>query len=137
LYEKYKDRGLVILGFPCNQVRQYPEAFSSNWSHTQSQFGGQEPGSDDEISQFCELNHGVTFPLVKKSDVNGDNTNEVSPSMYHSRKSIDPVIGIPLAEEGKARYPRSDSHQGAHAFRSKLNNFLTFPVNFSGISKNS
>ncbi|OBZ72157.1 Glutathione peroxidase 2 [Grifola frondosa] len=59
LYEKYKDRGFVILGFPCNQ------------------FGGQEPGNDTEISQFCERNHGVTFPLMKKSDVNGDNTNEV------------------------------------------------------------
>ncbi|KDQ59318.1 hypothetical protein JAAARDRAFT_34052 [Jaapia argillacea MUCL 33604] len=59
LHEKYKDQGLVVLGFPCNQ------------------FGGQEPGTDADISQFCELNHGVTFTLMKKSDVNGDNTNEV------------------------------------------------------------
>ncbi|CAG7849533.1 Glutathione peroxidase 2 [Serendipita indica DSM 11827] len=59
LYEKYKDRGFVILGFPSNQ------------------FGGQEPGTDEDIATFCELNHGVTFPLMKKSDVNGDNTNEV------------------------------------------------------------
>ena len=41
------------------------------------QFGGQEPGSDDAIAEFCEVNHGVTFPLMAKSDVNGDNTNEV------------------------------------------------------------
>ncbi|KAI0367774.1 glutathione peroxidase [Pilatotrama ljubarskyi] len=59
LYDKYKDRGFVILGFPCNQ------------------FGGQEPESDEKIAQFCELNHGVTFPLMAKSDVNGDSTNEV------------------------------------------------------------
>ncbi|KAI5122896.1 hypothetical protein M0805_007574 [Coniferiporia weirii] len=59
LHKKYKDQGLVILGFPCNQ------------------FGGQEPGTDKEISEFCELNHGVTFQLMKKSDVNGDNTNAV------------------------------------------------------------
>ncbi|KAI0635941.1 thioredoxin-like protein [Trametes polyzona] len=59
LYDKYKDRGFVILGFPCNQ------------------FGGQEPESDDKIAQFCELNHGVTFPLMAKSDVNGDGANEV------------------------------------------------------------
>ncbi|KAJ7030380.1 glutathione peroxidase [Mycena alexandri] len=59
LYEKYKDQGFTIIGFPCNQ------------------FGGQEPGTDEEIATFCEVNHGVTFPLVKKSDVNGDNTNEV------------------------------------------------------------
>ncbi|KZT29765.1 glutathione peroxidase [Neolentinus lepideus HHB14362 ss-1] len=59
LYEKYKDKDFVILGFPCNQ------------------FGGQEPGDDSAISEFCTLNHGVSFPLMKKSDVNGDNTNEV------------------------------------------------------------
>lgn len=41
------------------------------------QFGGQEPGSDGEIAEFCELNHGVNFPLMKKSDVNGDDTNDV------------------------------------------------------------
>ncbi|PCH42206.1 glutathione peroxidase [Wolfiporia cocos MD-104 SS10] len=59
LYDKYKDRDFLILGFPCNQ------------------FGGQEPGDDEAIGQFCQLNHGVTFPLMKKSDVNGDNTNAV------------------------------------------------------------
>lgn len=41
------------------------------------QFGGQEPGNDENIAEFCTLNHGVTFPLTKKTDVNGDNTNEV------------------------------------------------------------
>ena len=45
--------------------------------HRNLQFGGQEPGTNEEIAQFCELNHGVTFPLMAKSDVNGDNTNEV------------------------------------------------------------
>ncbi|KAF9565415.1 glutathione peroxidase [Agrocybe pediades] len=59
LYDKYKDQGLEILGFPCNQ------------------FGGQEPADDAGIAEFCERNHGVTFPLMKKSEVNGDNTNEV------------------------------------------------------------
>ncbi|KAJ7446922.1 glutathione peroxidase-like protein [Mycena galericulata] len=59
LYEKYKDQNFTIIGFPCNQ------------------FGGQEPGTDEEIANFCVVNHGVTFPLMKKSDVNGDNTNEV------------------------------------------------------------
>ncbi|KAI0649101.1 glutathione peroxidase [Trametes meyenii] len=59
LYDKYKDRGFIILGFPCNQ------------------FGGQEPENDENIAQFCELNHGVSFPLMAKSDVNGDAANEV------------------------------------------------------------
>lgn len=53
LYLKHKDQGLVILGFPCNQ------------------FGGQEPGSEDEIRSFCSLNFGVTFPMFAKIDVNG------------------------------------------------------------------
>ena len=55
LYQKYKDRGLVILGFPCDQ------------------FAHQEPGSDEEIAEFCRINHGVTFPLMRKIDVNGAN----------------------------------------------------------------
>ncbi|PVG04218.1 putative GPX2-glutathione peroxidase [Serendipita vermifera] len=59
LYKKYKDQGFVILGFPSNQ------------------FGGQEPGTDEDIASFCELNHGVTFPLMTKSDVNGNDTNDV------------------------------------------------------------
>jgi len=53
LYEKYHDKGLEVLGFPCNQ------------------FGAQEPGTEDEIAQFCEVNYGVTFPLFAKVDVNG------------------------------------------------------------------
>ncbi|MBD9504403.1 glutathione peroxidase [Pseudomonas sp. BGr12] len=53
LWKQYKDRGLVVLGFPCNQ------------------FGKQEPGNEGEITQFCELNFGVSFPLFKKIDVNG------------------------------------------------------------------
>lgn len=57
LYRKYKDKGLIVLGFPCNQ------------------FNGQEPGTESEISSFCELNYGVTFPLFSKIDVNGDNAH--------------------------------------------------------------
>ncbi|MBQ9310681.1 MAG: glutathione peroxidase [Bacteroidales bacterium] len=59
LYQKYKDQGLVIVGFPCDQ------------------FAHQEPGSDEEIAEFCRLNHGVTFPLVRKTDVNGANEHPV------------------------------------------------------------
>lgn len=59
LYKKYKDQGLVVLGFPCNQ------------------FGSQEPGSDEEIGQFCQLNYGVSFPVLKKVDVNGGNADPV------------------------------------------------------------
>lgn len=59
LHKDLQDQGLSILGFPCNQ------------------FGGQEPGSESEISEFCELNFGVSFELFKKIDVNGDNESEL------------------------------------------------------------
>ncbi|MFN3407376.1 MAG: glutathione peroxidase [Limisphaerales bacterium] len=55
LYQKYKDRGLVVLGFPCNQ------------------FGGQEPGTNAEIKEFCSTKFNVTFPLFDKIEVNGPN----------------------------------------------------------------
>jgi len=54
LHEEYADRGLAVLGFPCNQ------------------FGGQEPGTHDEIKTFCETSFGVTFPLFAKIEVNGE-----------------------------------------------------------------
>jgi glutathione peroxidase len=53
LHETYAPKGLVVLGFPCNQ------------------FGGQDPGNNEEIAQFCQLNFGVTFPMMAKVDVNG------------------------------------------------------------------
>ena len=55
LYEAYQDRGFVVLGFPCNQ------------------FGQQEPGSDQEIKEFCGTHYGVSFPMFSKVDVNGSN----------------------------------------------------------------
>ena len=57
LYSRYKDKGFEILGFPCDQ------------------FGHQEPGSDEEIAAFCNINFGVSFSLFKKTDVNGPQTH--------------------------------------------------------------
>lgn len=59
LYKKYADKGLMIIGFPCNQ------------------FGSQDPGSNDEIVEFCQLNYGVSFPMAGKIEVNGKNTHPV------------------------------------------------------------
>lgn len=70
LYKKYKDKGFVILGFPCNQ------------------FGAQEPGSDEEIQKFCKLNYGVSFPVMAKVDVNGKGEHE----LYKHLKSEAPGI---------------------------------------------
>ncbi len=72
LYKKFKDRGLVILGFPCNQ------------------FGGQEPGSESEIQQFCELNFGVSFPLFAKIDVNGE---KADPLFQYLKKAEPGILG--------------------------------------------
>ena len=63
VYEKYKDKGLVVLGFPCNQ------------------FGGQEPGTNEEIKQFCASKFNVTFPLFDKIDVNGANRHPLYASL--------------------------------------------------------
>lgn len=60
LHKTYGDRGLVVLGFPCNQ------------------FGEQDKGSNDEIASFCQLNYGVSFPMMGKIDVNGSN----APALY-------------------------------------------------------
>ncbi|GAW09174.1 glutathione peroxidase [Lentinula edodes] len=70
LYDKYKDRNFTIVGFPCNQ------------------FGGQEPLDDAGVAEFCTVNHGVTFPLMKKSEVNGDNTNEVYQFLKSQKSGI-------------------------------------------------
>jgi len=53
LWDDYRDQGLVVVGFPCNQ------------------FGAQDPGSNNEIASFCEMNYGVSFPMMSKVDVNG------------------------------------------------------------------
>lgn len=72
LWNNYKDRGLNILGFPCDQ------------------FGGQEPGTEADISTFCQVNFGVTFPLFAKIDVNGKNTH---PLFVHLKKSAPGILG--------------------------------------------
>ncbi len=72
LYEKLHGKGLEILGFPCNQ------------------FGAQEPGTEKEIAQFCELNYGVTFPMFAKVDVNGE---KASPLYKHLKSAKKGVLG--------------------------------------------
>jgi glutathione peroxidase len=70
LYTEYSGKGLEILGFPCNQ------------------FLNQDPGSDDEISEFCSLNYGVTFPMFSKIDVNGDETHPLFKYLKSEAKGL-------------------------------------------------
>ena len=67
---KYKDKGLVILGLPCNQFAQ------------------QDPGNDDEIVNFCQVNYGVTFQMMKKIDVNGPNESPIYRYLKDKTKNI-------------------------------------------------
>lgn len=70
LYTRYKDKGLVILGFPCNQ------------------FGGQEPGDSEQIGAFCQKNYGVDFPIFAKVEVNGDGAHPLYQYLKSSAKGV-------------------------------------------------
>jgi glutathione peroxidase len=72
VYEQFKDKGAVVLGFPCNQ------------------FGSQESGTEEEIGAFCEKNFGVTFPLFSKIDVNG---SDAHPLFQHLKKKAPGLLG--------------------------------------------
>lgn len=76
LYQKYKERGLVVLGFPCNQ------------------FGQQEPGNADEIQNFCQMNYGVSFPMYAKVDVNGDDAHPLYQYLKKEKKGVLSTEGI-------------------------------------------
>ena len=73
LYKSYSDRGLVVIGFPSNE------------------FGGQDPGSDGEIASFCQLNYGVSFPMMSKVKVNG---GEAHPLWQWLTKEAPGILGI-------------------------------------------
>ncbi|MEH7245454.1 glutathione peroxidase [Neobacillus niacini] len=70
LYEKYKDQGLEVLGFPCDQ------------------FANQEFSNIDETTQFCQLNYGVSFPIFAKIDVNGENTDPLFSFLKEQKKGL-------------------------------------------------
>ncbi|NNG81740.1 MULTISPECIES: glutathione peroxidase [Acinetobacter Taxon 24D] len=70
LYEKYKDQGLEVLGFPCNQ------------------FGGQDPGSNEQIGAYCQKNYGVTFPMFSKVDVKGPEAHILFRYLTNNSKGI-------------------------------------------------
>jgi glutathione peroxidase len=73
LYKQYKDRGLVVLGFPCNQ------------------FAEQDPGSNEEILSYCQMNYGVSFPMFDKIDVNG---KEAHPLFEYIKKEAPGALGL-------------------------------------------
>ncbi|MEC9284245.1 MAG: glutathione peroxidase [Bdellovibrionota bacterium] len=70
LQKEYASQGFSVLAFPCNQ------------------FGAQEPGTDEEIAQFCDLNYKATFPLFQKIDVNGDNTDPLFAFLKSEAKGL-------------------------------------------------
>ncbi|MRV73147.1 redoxin domain-containing protein [Duganella sp. FT92W] len=72
VYQQFKDKGVEVLGFPCNQ------------------FGSQEPGAEEEIGAFCQKNYGVSFPMFSKIDVNGDDAH---PLYKHLKKASPGLLG--------------------------------------------
>ena len=70
LYRKHKDKGLIVLGFPCDQ------------------FGHQEPGDEAAIKRFCAMNYEVTFPMFAKVEVNGDNTHPLYKFLKSEQKGV-------------------------------------------------
>lgn len=77
LYETYQDRGLVVLGFPCNQ------------------FEGQEPGTESEIAAFCRVNYDISFPMFGKIEVNGKNTH---PLYKWLKRKAPGLLGVQLVK---------------------------------------
>ena len=105
LYQKYKDRGLVIIGFPCDQ------------------FAHQEPGSDEEIAEFCRLNHGVTFPLMSKIEVNGANEHPVFTFLKAAAPSEE-YLGLKAKATGKMLKGISKTYQKESDIRWNFTKFL-------------
>lgn len=100
LYEKYKEQGFSVLGFPCNQ------------------FGSQEPGDEANIKNFCETNYAVTFPMFAKVDVNGQNADPFFKWLKSSKPGVLGTEGIKwnftkflVSREGEVlkRYGSNDS----------------------------
>jgi len=105
IYDKYKERGFLVLGFPCNQ------------------FGSQEPGDEKSISNFCNINYGVEFPMFAKIEVNGDNADplykylkEAQPGLlgkgikWNFTKFLINKSGIPVNRYASVTKPESISH---------------------------
>ena len=79
IYETYRERGFTVLGFPCNQ------------------FGGQEPGTEEEIGEFCQKNYGVSFPMFAKVDVNGDDEHPLWSWLKSSHRRPSRPISAPTS----------------------------------------
>jgi glutathione peroxidase len=100
LHRRYGERGLVVLGFPCNQ------------------FGSQDPGSNEEIASFCQVNYGVSFPMMAKIDVNGSEAHPLyqwltkeAPGLLGSKAIKWNFTKFLVGKDGKVlkRYPPQES----------------------------
>ena len=110
LYQKYKDQGLVIVGFPCDQ------------------FAHQEPGSDEQIAEFCRINHGVTFPLMKKINVNGPSADPI----FEYLKSAAPVEEYKSLKAKATRTMLKGISKSVEKDSDILWNFTKFLINRDG-----
>ena len=105
LYQQYKDQGLVVIGFPCDQ------------------FGHQEPGTADEIESFCKLNYGVSFPLMAKTEVNGENAEPVF-EFLKAQAPTEEYIGLKAKATGKMLKGISKTYKKESDIRWNFTKFL-------------
>lgn len=110
LYEEYKDKGLMIVGFPCNQFLE------------------QEPGSDSEIQEYCRATWGVSFPVFAKIDVNGDNTAPI----YKELKEMPAGENIDVPEDFQHYELFKKVQGGKHWGKNIPWNFTKFLLDRSG-----
>ncbi len=112
LYQKYKNQGLVVIGFPCDQ------------------FGHQEPGTNEQIEEFCRVNHGVTFPLMSKIEVNGENAHPIYKWLESQAGFAGFTPGHPLTKILEEMLSKADS---AYASKPEIKwNFTKFLINRKG-----
>jgi glutathione peroxidase len=116
LWKAYRERGLVVLGFPCDQ------------------FGHQEPGTEEQISQFCSVNFGVTFPLFKKVEVNGPNAHPLYTALKDAKPGLLGMKGIKwnftkfLVDRGGKVVGRFGPMTGPKALKAKIEKLLGEPA---------
>ena len=111
LYDRYKDKGLNIIGFPCNQ------------------FGEQEPGQNQDVESFCQLNYGVTFPLFSKVDVRGKNAHP----LFNYLTSEAPFTGLVDKPGGKMLHLKLQSEYPEFLIDDSIKwNFTKFLIDREG-----
>ena len=111
LYRKYKDEGFIVIGFPCDQ------------------FGHQEPGTNEDIDEFCRVNYDISFPIAVKTDVNGENAHPLFKWLYSKK----PFVGFADSKVGEMMDKMLSTADLDYASKPDIKwNFTKFLINREG-----